>query len=720
MTMKATRGQLRISPVRGRSVQASVDTHCPYCALQCAMTLTLRTDRSVEVQGRDFPVNEGGLCQKGWLSAELLSSPQRLTTPLLAGRFGGTRELCPVDWDTALDGAARRIQQIQAEHGPDSVAVFGGGGLTNEKAYSLGKFARVVLGTSQIDYNGRFCMSAAAAAVNRSFGMDRGMPFPVTDLADAEVVILVGANVAETMPPFVRHLTAAKAKGGQLVVIDPRRTATARLADIHLQALPGTDLAIALGLLHVVIADGLIDSKYVSERTTGFDQVRVRVAQFWPERVERLTGISVSELRRVARLLGTADRAVILTARGPEQQSKGVDTVSAFINLSLALGLPGRRSSGYASLTGQGNGQGGREHGQKADQLPGYRSITNPADREHVAAVWGVSAGSLPGPGRSAYELLDSAGTPAGPKAMLIVGSNPVVSAPNAKHIAERLAALELLIVADPFVSETAAIADVVFPVTQFAEEEGTMTNLEGRVIRRRKLLDPPVGVRTDLEVLAGLAQRLGMPGVMGTQADEVFAELGRASRGGRADYSGMSHADLDTCDGAFWPWNTASPTDTPRVFADRFPTSDGRARFVDVTDRPTAEPIDDEFPVYLTTGRIMAQYQSGTQTRRVPELVELEPRPFVQMHPDLARQHNLCEGEDVRITSRRGEVVGAARITDSIRPDTVFMAFHWPGAGRVNTVTNPVLDPIAQMPEFKICAVRIQRVVLTVDGATP
>lgn len=680
------------------------------------MTLSVGADSSVEVQGRDFPTNGGGLCHKGWTSAELLRSPQRLTSPIVTDRQSG--KSLPIDWESAMDQVASRIMQIQTKHGPDSIAIFGGGGLTNEKAYSLGKFARAVLGTSKIDYNGRFCMSSAAAATNRSLGMDRGMPFPITDLARTEVVLLVGANVAETMPPFVRHLTASQANGGQLVVIDPRRTATARIADIHLQPTPGTDMTIALGLLHLIIAQGLVDTEYVEARTTGFDEVRSRVTSYWPERVERITGVSVSDLRTVASLIGNAQRVVVMTARGPEQQSKGVDTVTAFINLALALGLPGRPSSGYVTLTGQGNGQGGREHGQKSDQLPGYRSITDPLAREHVAAVWGVSVDSLPSAGKSAYELLDSLGTAEGPKAMLVFGSNPVVSAPRAQHIADRLAALELLVVADPFLSETAAIADFVFPVTQFAEEDGTMTNLEGRVIRRRKAMNPPAGVRNDLDLLAGLATRLGKPGFIRTNAGDVFEELGRASAGGRADYSGMSFSTLEASDEAFWPWRADDSSGTPRIFVDKFPTQDGRARFVDVLDRSIAELPDEEFPVYLTTGRILSQYQSGTQTRLVQDLIDVEPTPFVEIHPGLAKRHDLVDGDPVRIISRRGEVVGAARLTKSIRLDTIFMAFHWTGSSRVNSVTNPALDPISGMPEFKICAVRLERVVTMKVGS--
>jgi len=316
--------------------------------------------------------------------------------------------------------------------------VFGGGGLTNEKAYLLGKFARVALGTSKIDYNGRFCMSSAAAAGIKAFGVDRGLPFPVADLASADAILLVGANVAETMPPFMRHVRPAADKGG-LIVVDPRRTATAEAASLHLQPAPGTDLALALGMLHAVVADGHLDHRYIAERTTGFDDVWRIAAAWWPERVERITGVPAADQRAAVALLARARNAYVLTARGTEQHASGVATVSAWINLCLALGLCGRKGSGFGCLTGQGNGQGGREHGQKADQLPGYRKIDDPAAREHVAGVWGVDAAELPGAGPSAYELLDSLGTANGPKALLVFGSNIVVSAPRAGHIADRL-----------------------------------------------------------------------------------------------------------------------------------------------------------------------------------------------------------------------------------------------------------------------------------------
>ncbi|WP_333737331.1 molybdopterin oxidoreductase family protein [Streptomyces sp. IBSBF 2806] len=686
---------------------ASTPTHCPYCALQCGMALSPLPTGGVEVVERpDFPVNRGALCGKGRTAPAVLSSTVRLTSPLV--RSGGS--LVPATWEEALDRIAAELGRVRDAHGADALGVFGGGGLTNEKAYTLGKFARVVLGTSQIDYNGRFCMSSAAAAGVKAFGLDRGLPFPLEDVPRTGCVILVGSNLAETMPPSLRFFSELRDNGGTLIVIDPRRTKTAEQADLHLAPRPGTDLALALGLLHLIVAEGRVDEEYVRERTVGWEEARAAAMAHWPEYVERITGVSVPQLRETVRLFCEPEAAMVLTARGPEQQSKGTDTVGAWINLCLATGRAGRPLSGYGCLTGQGNGQGGREHGQKADQLPGYRKLDDPAARAHVAGVWGVDPDSLPGPGRSAYELLDALGTDI--RALLLMGSNPVVSAPHAAHIEQRIGSLDFLAVCDVVLSETAALADVVLPVTQWAEETGTTTSLEGRVLLRRQAITAPDGVRSDLEVLHELAARLGVEKGFPVEPEEVFEELRRASAGGVADYSGITYRRLAEENGVFWPCPAADDEPapgTPRLFLDRFATPDGRARFVAVAHRPNAEEPDDDYPVLLTTGRVVAQYQSGAQTRRVDELNAAAPGPFVELHPRLAARLGAAEGDRVAVVSRRGRAVAPARITTGIRPDTVFMPFHWPGEGRANTLTNPALDPTSRMPEFKSCAVRLE-----------
>ncbi len=692
----------------------SVDTatHCPYCSLQCGVTMRAAAPRPPVIEPTEFPTNRGGLCAKGWSAAELLDHPDRLLTPLVRTDPGDRRSpLRPASWDEALTAIVDAIRASQQRYGLPSVGIFGGGGLTNEKAYQLGKFARVALRTPHIDYNGRFCMSSAATAGNRAFGVDRGLPFPLSDLADAQAILLVGANPAETMPPAMQYFDAGRAAGATHIVVDPRRTATARGATLHLQPTPGTDLALANGLLHIALREGYVDEQYIRTRTTGFETVRQAASAYWPDRVERITGVDETQLRAAVRALATAGSAMILTARGAEQHSTGTDTAQAFINLALALGLPGRSGSGYGTITGQGNGQGGREHGQKADQLPGYRRIDDPAARAHVAGVWGVDPDDLPGPGKSAVEMLNDIGTPGGVRTLLVFASNIVVSAPDRNRVRENLRALDFLVVSDIFLSETAAQADVVLPTAQWAEEEGTMTNLEGRVIRRKLVLPPPEGVLDDLTVMAMLAARLGRGEHFSADPRTVFDELRRASAGGIADYAGITYERIEKEDGVFWPCPTEAHPGTPRLFTQRFPTPDGRARFLRVDYRDVAEPTDREYPYVLTTGRIMQHYQSGNQTRRSRSLQMTAHDPRVELHPDLARQLGVAANDLVELRSRRGRAVFRALVTDTIRPDTVFAPFHWGGAASANALTDPTLDRYSRMPSFKVCAVAVARV---------
>jgi assimilatory nitrate reductase catalytic subunit len=657
---------------------------------------------------QNFPVNRGALCIKGWTSGETLAHPDRLLSPLARNDAG---DLVPVTWDESLSLVVSRCQKAQSQYGKDAVGIFGGGSLTNEKAYLLGKFARVALETSNIDYNGRFCMSSAAAAGIRALGVDRGLPFPLEDISRAEVVLLVGANVAETMPPIMQYFQAQQSNGGRLIVVDPRRSTTAEAANLHLRITPGSDAALANGLLHILVRERLVDTNYIDQLTEGFEPIKGIAATYWPERVERITGVPEVHLFQAAHLLGRAKSVMVLTGRGAEQQSQGVNNTLAFINIALALGMVGKPYSGYGCLTGQGNGQGGREHGQKADQLPGYRLIADPDDRRHIAAVWGINEDQIPGPGQSAYEMLDSSGQEGGVRALLVFGSNAAVSAPNASHVRERLQALDFLAVADFFLSETAQMADVVLPATQWAEEDGTMTNLEGRVIRRRRAFPPPPGVRTDLDIITDLARRLGKESSFSfTDAESVFNELRRASSGGAADYSGISYEKIDAGNGVFWPCPSEEHPGTPRIFTDGFPTPSGKARFHPVRHQPPAEEPDEQYPLYLTTGRVLAHYQSGTQTRRVPQLQQLAPEPEVEMNPIVAGRHRLEDGAIVTLATRRGSAEFRVKISPHIRPDTLFTPFHWGGNQSANRLTNPALDPTSRMPEFKVCAVRIEQ----------
>jgi len=689
--------------VDAEQIEIGAATHCPYCAFQCGMRVL---GPGLPVTGvTRSPISRGQMCVKGWTSTELLDHPDRLLHPMVRGAGGRLRR---ATWDAALDELAGRLVATGARYGHDAVGVFGSGALTNEKAYLLGKFARVALGTANVDYNGRYCMASAAAGQNRAFGLDRGLPFPLADIATADTVLLWGSNCAETMPPIMQWFDEQRDNGGRLIVVDPRRTPTAQRAVLHLQPVPGTDLAVANGLLHLAVVDGLVDEEYVATRTRDFDAVRRAVLTWTPQRVERTAGVAEADLRATVRALAEPPASMLLSGRGPEQQSKGVDTVLAFTNLMLALGKVGRPSSGYGCLTGQGNGQGGREHGQKADQLPGYRSIADPDDRSRVAAAWGVPVDRLPGPGLSAYEMVSSIGTVDGIRALVVVGSNVAVASPAARRVEAGLGRLDCLAVLDAFLNETSAQAHVVLPVTQWAEEDGTTTNLEGRVLRRRRAVTPPPTVRTDLEVLCELAERLGAGAYFPTaEPQQVFAELASVSSGGRADYAGISYERLDAEGGVFWPCPDAGPG-SERLFGDRFSHPDGRARFVEVAYRPAAEEPDEDYPLRFTTGRYLEQYNSGAQTRRVAALHDARPEPILQIHPFLAERLGVLDDQLVLVRSRRGRLAMAVAVTPDIRPDTVFAPFHWGGRRAANLLTNPALDPVSRMPEFKVCAVAV------------
>ncbi|HVU49985.1 MAG TPA: molybdopterin oxidoreductase family protein, partial [Polyangia bacterium] len=570
---------------------------------------------------------------------------------------------------------------------------------------------RLALGTPNIDYNGRYCMSSAAAGQNKAFGVDRGLPFPIEDIGRTEVLVLWGGNPADTMPPLMQWVNQQKERGGKLVVIDPRRTETARLADLHLQPTPGTDLALANGLLALALAAGRVDDRYVAARTEGWAALRRHLLLTDPAHVERATGVSRGDMERLVQLVAGAGSAMLLSGRGPEQQSKGSDTVLALINLMLALGKVGRPASGYGCLTGQGNGQGGREHGQKADQLPGYGLIDDEADRARAARVWGVDPASLPGKGKSAYELLDALGPEGGIRALLVFGSNVAVASPHALNVNRKLASLDLCVVSDAFENETSAHAHVFLPVAQWAEETGTMTNLEGRVILREPVREAPAGARTDLEIMQALAGRLGVgPLFPSSAAEDVFRELGAATAGARADYSGITYDKIRRQQGVFWPCPAANDADhpgTPRLFAERFFHADGRARFHVVRDRASAETPDGDYPLYFTTGRYREHYNSGAQTRHVRALVDAQPEPRVQIHPRLAATLGAEDGGRLMVESRRGSVAFTVAVSPDIRHDTLFAPFHWGGKHAANVLTMPALDPVSRMPEFKVCAVR-------------
>jgi assimilatory nitrate reductase catalytic subunit len=450
-----------------------------------------------------------------------------------------------VSWNYAFTNIAKQMKDLQAEYGKDSVAVYGGGSLTNEVSYLLGKFTRIALGSKYIDYNGRYCMSSAAAASNQAFGIDRGMTMPLSEIPNAKYIILAGTNIAECQPTMIPYLLEAKKHGAVIVTIDPRNTMTSKIADIHVRLQPGFDSVFVNGLINVIVSEKLYRDSFIQEKTVGFERMVEAVKSFTPARVEELTGVLEGVVRTIARGFAKAEAGIVLTARGLEQQVNGVENTLNYINLSLITGKIGRKGCGFRAVTGQANGQGGREHGQKADKLPGYRLIENPDDREYVAGVWGIDPSELPGKGVSAYEMLQKVDE-GEIKAIIVLGSNPVVSSPNSSMVDRALQKLKLLVVVDLFETETAKYAHWLLPGSSFLEGEGTMTNLEGRVFYRGKALELPGNCKQDYRIVCELAEALGRGSYFQyVEIEDVFSELALATAGAKADYSGITYERL-------------------------------------------------------------------------------------------------------------------------------------------------------------------------------
>ncbi|WP_337101312.1 assimilatory nitrate reductase catalytic subunit NasC [Paenibacillus sp. YIM B09110] len=687
-----------------------IQTQCPFCSVQCKMQVTITEPAegsnrlSYTIEGVANAASEGRLCVKGMNAHQHATSTERLLHPLI--KRGG--QFVEATWEEALRTIRDQFQATSEKYGPDAIGVYGGGSLTNETSYLLGKFARIALGTKYIDYNGRFCMSAAASAGTKVFGVDRGLTCRLADIPLARCIILAGTNIAECQPTLMPYFTKAKENGATIIVIDPRVTATAAIADIHLQVKPGTDAALANGLLKALEEEGLLNEKFIVEKTSGFYELKKHLSTIQIEDIASLTGISEADIRKAAIAYGKADTGIVFTARGVEQQTDGHMAVRGFLNLVLATGKIGKPGCGYGAVTGQGNGQGGREHGQKSDQLPGYRSIENEHDRAYVAKVWGIEPERLPRKGVSAYEMMELVHQDV-IRSLFVMGSNPVVSNPNATLVEDGLAKCDFLVVADMFMSETARMADVILPVTSYIENTGTLTNLEGRVLLRESNVVAPGSTKHDWSILCELASLLGYESYFPFQtAEQIFEELRLASRGGLADYYGINYDRLRREGGVYWPCPSPDKPSAGIMFQNFFAHPDGRATFTAVESRQPHETPCEQYPLTMTNGRVLSHYLTGVQTRRSKTLAARNMDNFIEIHPKTATQYWIEEGEWVVVQSKRGSFTVRSRITDQIREDTVFVPMHWGGAQNVNRATSPELDPNCKMPGFKTSTVSI------------
>ncbi|PKG23249.1 assimilatory nitrate reductase catalytic subunit NasC [Niallia nealsonii] len=705
LLLKYFRTQQKVSPKEKR-----YDTQCPFCSMQCKMQLveeSIVSRKKYTVIGRDNPTSEGRLCIKGLNAHQHAMHHSRIKYPLkkVNGKF------VQISWQEALDCIKDNFISIQKEYGKNALSVYGSASITNEEAYLLGKFARVALETKYIDYNGRLCMSAAATAANQTFGMDRGLTNSLAEIPYTRVIILAGTNLAECQPTIIPYFEKAKENGAYIIAIDPRETATTKLADLHLKGRPGTDAALANGLLKVILEENLIDEAFIEKQVNGFAEVKEYISTLDLKEIAELTGVPLEDIQKAGVKFGKEESGMILTARGIEQQTDGTAAVRNFLNILLATGKIGKPYSGYGAITGQGNGQGAREHGQKADQLPGYRSIENEEHRSFIANIWGVEEKELPRKGVSAFEMFEK--TDEGEiKGMFLMCSNPVMSNPDANFIKRALGKLKFFVVVDMFMSETAKMADIILPTSSYLEDEGTMTNLEGRVILREASKSCPGNVKHDWQIICEIADVLGKGAHFSYEkAEDIFNELRKASKGGIADYSGITYDRLRREGGILWPCPEEGHPGTVRLFEEGFATEDGKAKMTIVKNKPVVpkEKVSIEYPLYLTTGRVMSQYLTGVQTRKSASLSARNFESYIEIHPKTAQAYNILDNQLVKVESKRGQIVVRSKWSESIRQDTVFVPIHWSGSQNVNKLVGGELDPSCRMPGFKVSAVKVQ-----------
>jgi len=670
-----------------------VPTVCIYCGTGCLLHLKVREGRVVGVLPHEEGAGEGRLCIKGWSAHEFIHHPDRLKKPLVR-RGGGLRE---TSWGEALSLVAEGLGRAKAEHGSDAVAVLSSAKATNEENYLLQKFARAVVGTNNIDHCARLCHASTVTGLIASFGSG-AMTNSLEDVEEADAIFIIGSNTSEQHPLIARRIIRAVKRGSRLIVADPRAIDLTAYADVHLRHRPGTDVALLNAMMNVIIAKGLHDAAFIKARTEGFEALREAVARYTPERVEEVTGVPAGKIREAARLYAGAERASIFFSMGITQHTTGVDNVVSVANLAMLTGNVGRPGTGVNPLRGQNNVQGACDMGALPDFLPGYRRIEDEEARRRFGEAWGAECPVEPG--LTVVEMMDACGTDI--RAMYIMGENPLLSDPDLNHVRVQLGKLDFLAVSELFLSETAELADVVLPAASFAEKDGTFTATDRRVQRVRKAIEPVGESRPDWVIITQLAERMGHPMGYGSP-EEIMDEIA----GLVPLYGGISYRRLEK-GGLQWPCPNPEHPGTKILHRDRF--ARGKGRFIPVEYRPPAEEPDEEYPLVLTTGRVLFHWHTGTMTRRSGTLTDQLDEAYVEVNPADAEALGVADGDLVWVRSRRGEITLRAWVTDRIREGVVFIPFHFAEAA-ANILTNPALDPQAKIPELKVCAVSLERI---------
>ncbi|MFH1968985.1 MAG: formate dehydrogenase subunit alpha [Verrucomicrobiota bacterium] len=672
-----------------------VKTLCPYCGCGCGLVLGVRGGRIVSVRGdTDNVVNKGSLCVKGRFGLDFVGAPDRLTAPLI--RRNGKLE--KASWAEALERVASGFRQIKDKHGPDALAGFSSAKCTNEENYVFQKFMRAVLGTNNVDHCARLCHASTVAGLARAFGSG-AMTNSIGEIEHADCIFVTGSNTTEAHPVIALKIKAAVQKhGARLILADPRRIDLARFSTLHLRQRSGTDVALLNAMMNVVIAEGLGDKDFIASRTEGFEEFKKSVEQATPERAAEITGVPADLIRRAARMYAKAQRASIIYSMGITQHTTGTDNVLALANLAMLTGNIGKESTGVNPLRGQNNVQGACDLGALPDVYAGYQKVDDPAIKQKFEDAWKVPLSGKPG--LTVVEIMNAAAEKR-VKGLYIMGENPMLSDPNLNHVKKALEHLEFLCVQDIFLSETAQLADVVLPAASFAEKDGTFTNTERRVQRVRKAVEPPGEARQDWEIICALAAGLGY--AMRYRApSEIMAEIASVT----PIYEGISFDRLEQ-NGLQWPCPDRSHPGTTVLHQGKFPR--GKGKFHPTPFREAAELPDEQYPYLLTTGRYLYHFHTGTLSRRTAGLEIISPPAPFEINPGDAAREGIVAGELVELATRRGVVRARAVLAERSPAGTIFMPFHFK-EGAANMLTNDALDPVAKIPEFKVCAVRVSK----------
>jgi len=688
-----------------------VNTTCGYCSVGCGMQLGVREGKVASVRGNpDHPVNRGKLCPKGLAEHYAIEADGRALYPLLRKEGALTR----IPWQQALSTMADRFRTVQKKYGPHSVGVISTGQLVTEEFYTLGKLVQLGIGTRNYDGNTTLCMSTAVAGYKRSFGSD-GPPGAYEDLELADVILLIGANIAENHPILCTRIEANRQK--LLIVVDPRVTKTAMMADLHLPIKPRSDLALINAMLRTIIDEGLYNGAYVDAHTAGFEELRASLEPYTLEYAAGITGLDTHLIRHTAHVYANARAPFIGWTMGVNHSTKGTETVNAINNLALITGNIGREGASPFSITGQCNAMGTREAGF-ASSLPGYRKFESETDRNELAQIWNIAANRIPDARGLAYPDIIEAAVAGKIRALWIIGTNPIVSYPNVDVLRHAFGNLDFLVVQDGFhPTPTSELAHLVLPAAIWGEKEGTYTNSERRVSKVNKAVEPPAEARADLDIFLQFAEELGcrvelFPGWQ--SAADAFAEWRRVSSGRLCDYSGMTYDAIENSGGIQWPFKTGTddePTASRRLYADGlFPTEDRRARLIATHWSPFPEQPSAEFPLVLNTGRTVEHWHTRTKTGAISILQQLSPRAWLEMNPIDANRLNLKPHDRVEVVSARGRVSRVElRVTEIIAAGQVFLPFHF-AETNANQITQSAFDPISREPNFKQCAVRVEK----------